>query len=230
MRSDDDASPGQVVSVNIDLAELNSQGCLNIEKYFQRIRSLPTDTSVRRVTTDFDFLSGNGLPRKFYDRITAGNFEISDATLSDLVDIPVVAQTDCEQVLFPFDGHAQAYEVASSGPNFIVFEDQWGGRSRITWLDPNSLQIEVVSLVNDNLCNSGSQGKIRSLRKISWGLAERASPTLPGNSISPQFLEKVSSAKGYASEDLYNEAGDLLADKLKELKLKSLNNELFQCY
>jgi len=243
----------------VGLERVSTDKCLNVEKYFATIRTFPTETKVRKMTTDFRMRAGYNLPRNFYLRLAAGNFQILDTEISQVPDFAEMKQTDCDSVVMATEGHSETYKVVSAKKDSITFKNEWGGDTTVTWTSPTSIQFDVTSVVGDYLCDANSQGKLTVTQQINWGDSSILTESLSENTISSSFLSLVSQATGYSMNSLYTApattemppadgAADpsqphamadnsspnvdrrLVVSRLKELQALPVRSELTQCY
>lgn len=219
----------QPPSMKIDLPEV-SGNCLNVEKYFQRIRGLPSTTSVRKVTKSIGLrTTGNSLPRNFRLRLAAGNFQVVDTTTADSPDFLDLKQEDCSKAYFKAEGRNEAYTITRAKQDSVTLQDEWGGELTVTWKGLNKLQIDEVSNVGDLLCDPNSKARLTTTSEITWGTPEILTSTLPGDLVDADYLKQVIEATGY-SASVYSESNQLVVDRLKELSATAVRGDLLQCY
>jgi hypothetical protein len=216
-------------SMRIGLPEV-SGACLNLEKYYQRIRALPGTVSARKVTKSMGIqVTGNSLPRNFRLRLAAGNFQMKDATLADMSEFTEFKQEDCNKVTLTSAGHSDVYSIIRAKPDSITIQNDWGDLLTVTWKDLSKVQIEETSNVGDYLCDPNSRARLFTVMEISWGEASIFTPTLSGDLIDSNFLSQVIEATGY-SASVYSEDKLLLVDRLKEMQALPVRTDLLQCY
>jgi hypothetical protein len=216
-------------SMKIGLPEVSGT-CLNVEKYYQRIRALPGAISARKVTKNMSIqVTGNSLPRNFRLRLAAGSFQMKDATLADMTEFTDFKQEDCSKVTMTSPGHSDVYNITRAKPDSLTLQNDWGDLLTITWKDVSKVQIEQTSKVGDYLCDPNSQAKLTSVSEITWGESVIFTPTLPGDLIDSGYLNQVIEATGYAAS-VYSEDKLLVVDRLKELQAAPVRAELLQCY
>jgi hypothetical protein len=226
--------------VAIRLEEISSEQCLNVGRYFEKIRTFPPAISARKLTKDLRFrVTGASLPRNAYLRAVAGNFRFNDTEMSQLPDFPQFTQEGCSQIKFNPEGYNLIYKIISAKKDSITFENEWDGQTTVTWKSPSSLELTTTSMVYDNLCNSASRGQLTVVEKISWGDAGIFRSGLSIEEIDLEFLSIVSQAKGVSVNSLYQISSNLESvdgervlsvERLKELQSKPTRVELDQCY
>jgi hypothetical protein len=190
-------------AMQIDLSEVSSDKCLNIQKYFEIIRSMPAVTKARKITSNFDIKNGSSLPRNFYMRLAAGNFQVQDGNLSELPDFMTVEQAECDSVVFRADGHDEIYKIKKSTKESVTLENDWQGQLHIQWRTPFSVDISTTSVVGDYLCSSSSKAKLTVTHNITWGNESIFTDTLAEKAIDTSYLSVVSDATGFAFNSLY---------------------------
>lgn len=191
-------------SLNLPLEGVSSDQCLNLEKYFASIRGFPPETKVRKMTTNFRMLSDSGLPRNFYLRLVAGNFQILDADLSATPDFPELKQEGCETLTFTRGDQVLSYKIVSPKKDSLTYLDDWGGQTTVTWLSPLRIQMDRVSVASDNLCDGGDRGKFLVTQEITWGDSSIFTEAMDEKAIDQKFLSAVSTAKGTSLNLLYS--------------------------
>ncbi len=241
-------------SLNVSLNEISSEECLNLGKYFERIRTFPGETKTRKVSTDFRIISDGGLPRNFYQRLVAGNFQLIDSELKETPDFPMMEQSDCQNVTLVEGETKVTYKIVSAKKDSLKYENAWGGLTAVTWKSPTWIEFEMISPVSDNLCQSGSKGRSSLTYEITWGDSSIYTDQLPEKMISQKFLQSVATAKGVPLSSLYtspafrdvesgaeDESSDidrqlvdsdssLLVSRLKVLQDLPVKPELLLCY
>lgn len=221
-----DISPADL---QIELSEVSGT-CLNLEKYFQMVRSLPATVSARKLTKDIGIrITGNNLPRNFRMRLAAGNFQMLDATMADIPDFIDVKQEACSKVFLNTDGHREVYNIARAKPDSLTLENEWSGQWTITWKAVNKVQMDVISNVGDLLCDPNSKARLQTVTEITWGNSDIFTQTISADTISADYLEMVVEATGYPAS-LYSENKTLVVDRLKELQAWPVRAGFLQCY
>lgn len=191
-------------SRSVELSEVSNGQCLDLQKYFDLLQGMPGDTRVRKVTTDFVVKNiKNQLTRNFYLSLVAGSFLIEDGNIHELPDLMRVQQTGCESIMYAAEGHSEVYKVTEAKPDSITFENEWGGSTQVTWKSPTSLEMQTVSIVNEDLCRSAKARTIAD-HTISWGDDGIFAATLGEKEIDPSYLALVTEAKGFALNSLYS--------------------------
>ncbi len=224
-----DQAPLPPASLKIDLADV-SGACLNLETYFQRIRSLPSNVAVRKFTTDMSFkATGNSIPRNFLLRLAAGNFEMSDVTLGEVPDFVDVRQTACEKVTMRIEGRDEVYKIARASKDSLTLLNDWSLQKTFTWKGSNHLQIETISTIGDYLCDPRSKGRLQTISDVSWGNADIFTAALPAGSIDSSYVKMVIEATNYPNT-VTTESNQLVVDRLKELRAWPVRVDLYQCY
>jgi hypothetical protein len=228
-----DAGPTQTPppppSMKIDLPDIGGD-CMNLEKYFGRLRSLPTTVSARKLTTDMSFrATGNNIPRNFLLRLAAGNFQIQDATLAEIPEIVETRQEACTKVVMKTDGGDSTYNIIRAKPDSLTLENEWKTQMTVTWKGSNKMQIEMVSNVGDFLCDPNSRGRLQTVSEITWGNPDIFTQALADDAVDPAYLKQVIDATGYPTS-VYAENNQLSVNRLKELHSWPVRTELLQCY
>ena len=231
--SGSDAGPTQTPvpppSMKIDLPDIGGD-CMNLEKYFGRLRSLPTTVSARKITTDMSFrATGNNIPRNFLLRLAAGNFQVQDATLAEIPEIVEARQEACTKVVMKTAGGDETYTIVRAKPDSLTLEDEWKNHMTVTWKASNKMQLEMVSNVGDFLCDPNSRGRLQTVSEITWGNPDIFTQALEDNAIDPAYLKQVIDATGYPTS-VYAENNQLSVNRLKELHSWPVRTELLQCY
>lgn len=229
----DNGSPGQPApvppSMKIDLPEVGG-ACLNLEKYFGRIRSLPQTVSARKITTDMSFrATGNNIPRNFLLRLAAGNFQMLDGTLADMPEFVEVQQPDCNKLTMKIDGGDNVYKIIRAKQDSLTLENEWSGQMTVTWKAANKMQIEMISSIGDYLCDPNSRGRLQTITEVTWGNADIFTTALEEKAIDPVYLRQVIDATGFPTS-VYAENNQLSVNRLKELKAWPVRADLLQCY
>jgi hypothetical protein len=189
--------------MSVNLADVSSDKCLNLQKYFNAIKALPEETRVRKVTSDFNAKNSGNLPRNFYLRLAAGNFQIIDGNLVELPDITTVEQVGCEKVIFRAEGHQEAYKIVKATKDSLALENDWSGLTVYKWTSPLTMEITNTTVVADYLCNGDNRARVSVTHDISWGTDSIFTETLPEKAIEPAYLSLVSDATGFAFNSLY---------------------------
>ncbi len=223
------SGPKPPPNMRIDLPEVTGT-CLNLEKYFQRIRGLPTTVSARKITKDMEFrVTGNNIPRNFLLRLAAGNFQMADATLADIPEIVEVKQEECTKVTLRIEGRDEIYKITRAKPDSLTLENDWSNQITVTWKAVNRLQWETISTVGDFLCDPNSRGRLQTISEITWGNPDIFTDSLPADTIDRNYLKLVIEATSYPAS-IYSETNDLVVNRLKELRSWPVRADLLQCY
>jgi len=216
-------------NLRIDLPEVTGT-CLNLEKYFGRLRSLSQTVSARKITTDMSFrATGNNIPRNFLLRLAAGNFQIKDATLADMPEIVETKQEDCSKVTMKTEGGDSVFKILRAKPDSLTLESEWSGQLTVTWKAVDKMQIEMISYVGDFLCDPNSRGRLQTIAEITWGKPEIFTDAVGADAIDSSYLKQVIEATGYPAS-VYTETNQLSVNRLKELHAWPVRTDLLQCY
>ncbi|MGZ5279119.1 MAG: hypothetical protein ACXWC9_04210 [Pseudobdellovibrionaceae bacterium] len=216
-------------NLRIDLPEVTG-ACLNLEKYFGRLRSMPQTVPARKITTDMSFrATGNNIPRNFLLRLAAGNFQVKDATLADMPEFVEIKQEDCNKVTMKNEGGDSVFKILRAKPDSLTLENEWSGQTTVTWKAVDKMQFEMISNVGDFLCDPNSRGKLQTISEITWGKPEIFTETLAEDAIDLGYLKQVIEATGYPAS-IYSETNQLSVNRLKELHAWPVRTDLLQCY
>jgi hypothetical protein len=216
-------------SLKIDLPEITGT-CLNLEKYFQRLRTLPTSVSARKLTKDMSFrATGNNIPRNFLLRLAAGNFQMADVTLAEIPDFVEVKQEACAKATMKIEGRDEVYKIIRAKPDSLTLENEWSNQITITWKAVNRLQFESISTVGDFLCDPNSRGRLQTVTEITWGNPDIFTESIPEGTVDRDYLRLVVEATAYPAT-IYSETNALVANRLKELHSWPVRADLLQCY
>jgi hypothetical protein len=225
----DGSTPVPPANMKIDLPEVTGT-CLNLEKYFQRLRSLPTTVSARKLTKDMSFkATGNNIPRNFLLRLAAGNFQMNDATLAEVTEFVEVKQEACTKVIMRIEGRDEPYKITRAKPDSLTLENEWANQITVTWKAVNKLQFESISTVGDFLCDPNSRGRLQTIMEITWGNPDIFTEAIPEGTVDRDYLKLVVEATAYPAT-IYSETNALVANRLKELHSWPVRADLLQCY
>ncbi|MEZ0390682.1 MAG: hypothetical protein ACAH59_00605 [Pseudobdellovibrionaceae bacterium] len=192
-------------AMQIELSEVSDSRCLNIEKYFQLLRDLPAETRARKMTKDLNVRTiGASLPRNFFLRLAAGNFQIRDGNLTEFPELLKVTQAECTSVTFNEEGHQEIYKIKEANADSLLLENNWDGQIFIRWTSPVSMEFRTTSVVGDYLCSGSSKAKVTVSETINWGRDDIFTTTIGDSEIDPSYLSLVSEATGFAFVSLYS--------------------------
>jgi hypothetical protein len=190
----------------IELSEVSSDECLNLQTYYKTLLSLSPNTPTRKITTEFQTTpieNHTGISRNFLLRSAAGNFEVEDTPISEVSEFVPLEQTKCETVVFKGEGHEDSYTIKKFTKDSLTLENDWNGQLLVQWISPTSLKIVHSYFIGNYLCDERSMVQAHSSSMISWGGEDVSSSTLPENAINPEFLSLVTEATGFSLESLY---------------------------
>lgn len=201
-------SGGTHRSVNVELAEVADDECLNVQKYFQILRSMP-GTPVRYMTTDFEAtaLKNNFVSPNFRRRSAYQSFFLEDTTMSRVVEIRPLVQRDCETLTYVAGSEAAEFRIVATGPDFLAVENDFDEKLTYKWLSPTSMQFVHEYGNGDLNCHDKSNAMLKVTRELVWGNpAIVRAATLPLGRISERYINLLTQATGFPKAELYSGA------------------------
>lgn len=212
----DNDSNGNFHSPDVELNEVSVAGCIDVQKYFQILRSMPPATPARLLTTDFEAtaLKDNFVSAHFRKRSAYQNFLLEDTAITRVSELRPVVQTDCERVTDMAGAAATEYQVIAKGPDFIALENEFQEKFTYQWLSSTSMRIVHEYLNGDLNCHDKSKAMLKVTRELTWGdRAEARRSTLPHGKISDRFISLMTQATGFPKSELYD-SGSPVADEI----------------
>lgn len=191
---------------SIALAEVSSDQCLNLEKYYQALLSLSPDIKARKITTSFQTSQAENhtdISHNFLLRLAAGSFEIQDSLVSQVPEFIKVEQAGCEKVTFKAEGHQDVYSIKAATKDSLTLENEFNGQMIIKWESPNNISFQHKYYVGNFLCDEKSLVLALLNSNVNWGGEEVATATVPTGIVNPDFLALVAEATGFPMETLF---------------------------
>lgn len=213
----------------IELADIRSEGCLNLEKYLKALRA-NLQQPVRQITTNVHMtpFKNHSISHKFSLRLALGNFDISDILVQDLEGISPVHQQGCQSVTLLTPKGEENFEIYKYDFDSLTLKNHWNEQIRYQWLSSQSMNITHSYVAGDHLCAANSMVRVSVEKYISWN--ENAfNGLLPLSMINESYIDLLVEATGASKENLYvNDLAEgapiefstrvLSVAKLKELK------------
>jgi hypothetical protein len=190
-------------AMNIELASVSADGCLNLEKYFGTLRTLNSDARARKIATKLQ-IRNSGMSRNSYLRTAFGNLKFLDTTVPEIPDFVPMTQDKCKTITLANEGHSDTYKVIKAKEDSITYETSWDSIKTVKWTSPTSMEITKTSRAAD-ACTDKGKADVTVTESITWGDDSIFTTTLEEKAIDPNFLSIISEASGFQLNTLYSD-------------------------
>ena len=173
----------------------DEEGCMNLQKLYDRMGEFPETAIVRQVTTDFRVApgrgaSGNRPTDKIVKLLSSASYDLSEQSLADYLNaLPKVTQDDCQTVAMS-DGVEGDLKMKVTGwsENELTLESST--EQRVLTLKGDRELAIVTKYKALNFCEAGDTYDVQKTINVRWG--ERAELDQANETFHRAFLVKLS--------------------------------------